>query len=127
MTPSPAPPCPRCRGPLALADRGETVVDGVQGLGADIGDDDDVLDAGAPPPGHVDAGLDREGVAGHERLTVAADEVRVLVLLEPDAVPGSVDEIGSVAALVDEAAGDAVDVLAWRSRHGGAHGLGLGL
>ena len=59
--------------------------------------DDDVFEAGAPLPGEVDAGLDRERVARRERLAVAADDVRVLVLLDADAVTGAMDEVRPVA------------------------------
>ena len=44
-----------------------------------------------------------------------ADDVRVLVLLDADAVAGAVDEVVAVAALGDDAPGDGVDVLARRA------------
>ena len=52
---------------------------------------------------------------GVERLAVAADDVGVFVLLDADAVAGAMDEVRAVAAVGDDAAGDAVDVLARRA------------
>src|ERR1043165_6832523 len=74
-------------------DHGEVAGRFVEALGAGLGGDDDVLDAGAAPAGKVDAGFDREGVARRQRGGVARDEVRVLVFLEADAVPRPVDEV----------------------------------
>ena len=66
-------------------------------------------------PGHVDPGLDGEGVAGRQRRRVAGDDVRVLVLLDPDAVPGPVDEPVAPAGRRDARAGLGVDGLARRA------------
>src|SRR4051812_8860306 len=94
----------RCRGPCAasLVHPVEAVVDGVEGVGAVLGDDHDVLDAHPPLALDVDAGLDREGVADGEPVAVAADQVGVLMLLEADAVAGAVNEVVAVAALGDD-------------------------
>ena len=64
-------------------------------------------------------------MARRERLAVATDQVGVLVLLQPDAVAGAVDEVRTVAAVVDEASGDGVDVLARRAHRGGVDRGGL--
>src|SRR5438132_5216231 len=87
-----------------LADDRERVIRSVQRLGATvITEDRDVLDADAEPPWDVDAGLDRERHSGLEHLVVAAHEVRMLVSVEADAVPGAVDEPVPIAGLVDHA------------------------
>src|SRR5690606_40974426 len=65
----------------------------VEPVGARLGAHDDVLDARAVGPGQVDAGLDGEGEAGLQRLSVAGDDVRVLVAFDADAVAGAVDEV----------------------------------
>ena len=51
------------------------------------------------------------------------DEVRVLVRLEPDAVPGAVDEAVAEPAGGDDAARGGVDLLARRADGRGAHRL----
>ena len=48
--------------------------------------------------GHVDAGLDAEGVPCFEGEGVALDDVGVLVLLEADPVTGAMDEVLAVPA-----------------------------
>src|SRR5688500_18187312 len=62
-----------------------------QHLGAVVGDEDEALEPDAAVALPVEAGLDREHVARHERLAVPAD-VRFLVHLEADAVAGRVVE-----------------------------------
>ena len=93
-------------------DRDEAVVGTVEGIGATVGGDHDVLEAEAEAPGQVDAGLDREGVPGDEPVAVADHDVGVLVLLDADAVAGAVHEEVAVAGVVDDVAGRGVDRLA---------------
>ena len=76
---------------------------------------DDVLEARAEAVGEVDAGLDREDVARDERLCVAGDDERLLVLVEPDAVAGAVEEVLPVARIGDDRTRGRVDRLARRS------------
>ncbi len=64
----------------------------LSGIGPVGAADDDVLDARAVLADQVDPGLDREGHPLAKRLAVAGDDVRVLVALEADAVPGPVEE-----------------------------------
>src|SRR6185312_12052044 len=96
--------------------------------GAVVGAHHDVLDAGPEPAGPVDAGLDREGHPGLERPFVAGDDVRLLVGLEPDAVPGPVDEQVAQAGGVDDVTSRGVDARAGHPGAGpGAGGLLRGL
>ena len=53
-------------------------------------------------PGEVDAWLDREAHAGHERLLLALDHVRRLVGGDADAVAGAVDELLAVPRVGDD-------------------------
>src|SRR5438067_2065972 len=98
------------------------VVERLRPLGAG---DDDVLDARTVAARQVDPRFDRKGVPRGQRVAVAADDVRILVLLQPDAVAGAMDEVLAVAAVVDDAAGDGVDVLACRADPGGIDGSRL--
>src|SRR5919197_870503 len=80
-----------------LHDR-ERVVGGVQRLRASIvGDDRDVLDTHAEAAGEVNAGLDGERHTRAKRLGVPRDEVRMLVAVEADPVPGPMDEVRAVS------------------------------
>src|SRR5881628_1433094 len=93
-----------------LADDRERVIRSVQWFGAAVvSEDRDVLDADAEPTRDVDAGLDRERHAGLELLVIAADEIRMLMSVEADAVSGAVDEPLAVASLVDHAPRRGVD------------------
>src|SRR5688572_31803056 len=93
-----------------LVDDRECMIRLVQRLGAAIlAEDRDVLDADAEPTRDIDAGLDREGHAPFEGLVVAAHEIRMLVAVEPDAMPGAVDETLAVSGFVDHAARCGVD------------------
>src|SRR5687767_2076874 len=65
----------------------------VERADAVLGADDDVLDAGAAAAGQVDARLDRERHAGHEREGVPGHDVGRLVGVQADAVAGAVDEV----------------------------------
>src|SRR6266851_7609916 len=103
-----------------LADDRERVIRSVQRLGAAVvAEDRDVLDANAEPTRDIDAGLDRERHARLEGLVVAADEVRMLVPVETDAVSGAVDEPFAVTGLVDNAPRSGVNGCGCRAR---AHG-----
>src|SRR5205823_12319098 len=68
-------------------------------------------------PGQVDAGLDREGVAGYQRVAVSAHQVGILVFFQTDAVTGAMDELRPVSSCFDQPPGDAVHVFARRA-HG---------
>src|SRR5205085_168539 len=68
-----------------------------------------------------------EGMARSERLAVAAHDVGVLVLLEPDPMTGAVHEPLAIAAVADELAGYTVDVLARRAHHRRGNGRRLRL
>src|SRR5919202_5341230 len=74
----------RALGEASSADHGQVPGRLVQALRPGLGGDDDVLDPGPAPPGQVDAGLDREGVARLQPPVVASYQVWALVLLEPD-------------------------------------------
>ena len=72
---------------------------------------------------------------GSSGVRVAGDDVRVLVLLDADAVAGAVDELLAPAGLGDDPPGRGVDLLARRADdrrgHRGLlgveqHGVGLG-
>src|SRR5215207_3160025 len=65
----------------------------VEGDGTRLATHDDVLDARPVAALEIDPGLDAERVARLHRLAVARDEVRLLVALEPDAVPGAMEEV----------------------------------
>src|SRR5512134_901271 len=65
---------------------------------------DDVLYPHAEPAGQVDAGLDGEAHAGHQRTLLTLHHVRRLVCGQPDAVPGAVDEVLAVARVGDHLA-----------------------
>src|ERR671916_3491259 len=82
--------------PRSSADDREAVVGPVELVRAGGRGDEDVLQPQPEPPGHVDARLDRERVAGGQRGAVAGDDVGILVLLDPDAVAGPVDEAVAV-------------------------------
>src|SRR5207244_12955256 len=85
-----------------LPDDRERVIRSVQRLGAIVVTEDrDVLDANAEPTWDVDAWLDRECHSGLELLVVAADEIRMLVSVQADAVSGAVDDPPAMTGLVD--------------------------
>src|SRR5262245_65022403 len=86
--------------------------------------DDDVLDPGAIAAREVDPRLDAECHPRAERLVVAGHQVRVLVALEADSVPGPVDERLAIALAVDDVPGGRVDRLGRGAR---ADGPGRGL
>ena len=85
-----------------------------------LGDDDEVLDPDAEAAGDVDAGLDRDDVAGAEHVVGALAEARRLVDLEADAVAEAVAELVAVAAVADDRPRDLVG---GGSRHAGADRL----
>ena len=62
-----------------------------------------------------------------ERAGVAGDDVRVLVGLDPDAVPGAVNEQVAEAGVGDDAAGHGVHRLRAHPGGDGAHGSVLRL
>ena len=79
--------------------------------------DDDVLDAGAVPAGQVDARLDAERHArAPPARSLPATILRLLVLLEADAVTGAVDEVLAVPRLGDDVARRRVDALGGDAR-----------
>src|SRR5436309_15397409 len=94
------------------ADHGEVPGRRVEALGTGLGGHDDVLDAGSAAAGQVDPGFDGEGVARPKGCPVARHQVRILVLLQADAVAGAVHEELAVAGAVDDRPGGGVDVLA---------------
>src|SRR5262249_40639300 len=61
-------------------------------LGAVLGDEHEVLEAAAAEAGVVEAGFDGDDVAGDERVTARHSHPRLLVHLQPDAVPEAVNE-----------------------------------
>src|SRR5437762_13811213 len=65
---------------------------------------DDILDSGSDVADQVDPGLDGERHPLAQRFCVAADDVRVLVALEPDSVPRTVEEGLAVAFGLDRSA-----------------------
>lgn len=87
------------------------MLDPVQGARSVGGRNHDVLEARTPLSGHVDAGLDGEGVAWFEEFGVARDEVGILVGLDADAMTRAVDKVLAEAARGDAAPGDRVDIL----------------
>src|SRR5215212_4912201 len=95
----------------------------VERADAVLGADDDVLDAGAAAPGQVDARLDRERHARHQRQVVPGHDVGRLVGVQPDAVAGAVDEVLPPARVGDDLPGGGVDLL---GGHAGTHRRGGG-
>src|SRR5438132_566837 len=82
----------------------ERVVRLVQRTRRSVGvDDRDVLDADAEAAREVHARRHREGHARLEALPISVDEVRVLVTIETDPVPGPTDEELAVTAVSDPA------------------------
>ena len=77
-----------------------------------VGDDDQVLDPDPELARDVDAGLDRDHVAGLEHVLRALAQPRRLVDLEPDAVAEPVAEVVLVAALADHRPRGLVGLLA---------------
>ena len=59
----------------------------------------DVLEPHPEATGEVDPRLDREGVAHRQRRPVPGHQIGILVLLDPDPVPGPVDEVLPEAGL----------------------------
>src|SRR4051794_36929402 len=108
-------------------DDDEIVFDGVQCIRTGLGCDHDVLEPRAPLALEVDAGLDRERMTGNECFAISTDDVRILVLFDTDAVTGSVDELGPVAAVSDDAARDGVNVFARSADRRGRDRLLLGI
>ena len=105
------PPGPRTtEGPRQLADDDQLSRGVVEPLVTVGGADHDVLDPRAVRAG-VDARLDRERHAGLEDLAVAGHDVRVLVRLQPDPVPGPVEERLAVPGRGDRLARGRVDGL----------------
>src|SRR5437588_3256516 len=79
-------------------------------------DDDQILDPDAAEPAQVDAGLDRDDVAGGQRAAVVRVEVGPLVYLEADTVTEAVPEAPAEARVLDHVPGDAVDLGAVSAR-----------
>src|SRR3989442_5073335 len=93
-----------------LPDDRERVIRSVQRFGATVVPEDrDVLDPDAEPTRDVDARLDRERHSGLEPLVVAANEIRMLVSVQADAVSRAVDEPLAIAGLLDHAPRRRVD------------------
>ena len=80
--------------------------DGVvaQPLVAVVGDQVVVLDADAADAGDVQAGLQRDHVAGQQRLVGLADEERRFGVRQAQAVAGVVGEVLGHARLLEDAA-----------------------
>ncbi len=72
--------------------------------------DHDVLEPHAEPSRQVDAGLHRKGVPLDQYRVVPGHQVRVLVLLDADAVPGAVDEVLPQPGVGDDPTRHRVDV-----------------
>src|SRR6476619_3680919 len=117
-------PLPRA---TAALDGGEVLGGRGQHLAASVVDDHEVLDPDPEAAGHVDARLDRDGVAAHEGGLGARGQARRLVDLQPDAVAEAVTELVAVAALLDDAAGDAIQLTGVRARADLREGRGLSL
>src|SRR5215208_6618098 len=101
----------------SLADLDQVLRERGQELDAVLAHDREVLDADASEARDVDPRLDRDDVAGLERVRRLRREARRLVDLQADAVPEPVPELLSVAGLVDDPARDRVGL---DSRHPGA-------
>src|SRR6266700_769141 len=105
------------------ATTGASLFDGYQVLGEareDLGtvfrDDDEVLDPDAAFTRKVDPGLDRDDVAGRERVGRFAAQSRRLVHLDADAVAEAVAELLAEAGAVDHRSGGRIGVDAARAR-----------
>ncbi|CAI7632255.1 unnamed protein product [Penicillium discolor] len=90
----------------------------VQALGPVRRHDHDVLDAGTPFAGEVDAGLDAEGHALSEHEVVAGGDVGLLMHRDADPVTRAVQERLAEPRLRENRAGGRVDL---RRRDPGAH------
>src|SRR5258706_9339053 len=98
-----APPRRPQRARSASANGREGAIRPVQTLASTVSPDDrDVLDPDPEPAREVDAGLEREGHPRLEELIVAAHEIRMLVAVETDAVPETMDEEVAVPRLRDD-------------------------
>src|ERR1700693_4325871 len=82
------------------ASRGQVVRIVREVLCSVLRDEHEVLEPAAAEAGLVEAGLDGDHVAGHQRVAARGAHARLLVDLEPDSVPEPVDE-----ALVEHLAG----------------------
>src|SRR2546428_7091010 len=81
-----------------LPDDRERVIRSVQRFGATVVPEDrDVLDPDAEPTRDIDAGLDRERHSGLEPLAVPANQIRMLVSLQADAVSRPAHEPPAIA------------------------------
>src|SRR5438270_1111955 len=87
------------------------------------GDDERVFDPDTALLGKVHTGLDRDDVTGGERSSGRERDPRVLMDLEPDAVPGSVREGIGPAGGADDLATGLVD---FDAGYSGAHLLDAG-
>src|SRR4051812_47807497 len=90
---SPRVTCQHARHPSGSAHHHQIVPRVVQELAPRLGAGDAVLDADAKPARDVDTRLVAEDHAGAQWRAVAADQVRLLVDIEAEAVTDAVDEV----------------------------------
>ncbi len=115
----------RASGPSPeLLDDSQSMVGVVQTPSAVFGHRDDVLDADAESPGEINAGLDGEAHARHERLLLAFDHVRRLVSGQSDAVARAMNELLAEASIRDDPSGRPIDLL---TAHSGTNRIDTGL
>ncbi len=99
-----------------LVDDGEALVEAAEVAVPVLADDHQVLDADAHLPGHVDARLDRDHVAGPHMVLGAGGQSRRLVHLDPDAMAEPVPEALALAGGLDQLAGDGIGLAAREPR-----------
>src|ERR1700693_974868 len=75
-----------------------------------------VLDPHAETVGNIDSGFDRLDVAGGERLSVAVDEIGLLVAVHAQSVAEAMREVLAVAGVLDDFPRRAVHVFARGAR-----------
>jgi hypothetical protein len=81
-----------------------------QGASAVSGDDAGVLDPHAAETGHINAGLHGHGVAGDQRGVTGGRKPGTFVDVDADSMAEAVTETALVAGVVDDIAGDPVDL-----------------
>src|SRR3954451_14865315 len=107
-------------GACALIHPDEILRGAREDIPAALRDHDEILDPHAAAAGQVDARLDGDDVARHERIGARPRQARSLVDLHADPVPEAVPEVLYMAGRGDHVARHGVDVTALGA---GAHGI----
>ena len=102
------------------------MIDQIERIGPSSSSDDDVFDAGTELARNVDAGLDREGVADLERISIPLDDVGLLMGLDTNAMARAMNEVLAVTCSVDDRSSDPVDLFGGGTDSRCVHRGGLG-